>query len=175
MPEAGLLESSPRRGFPRPGPRPMPASSNRSRDMRIGLYGPYGWGNLGDAAIQEAIAESGDPTEAQGIRAGFMEMPTPDRMPAFLGLDADLLGFLWVEEYRVPGVEARLTTIFDPDGRMVGSVVLPNRLRVEEIGADYLLGRASDDLGVEPIGTVEKRDERPGVEEYRPGHGLRRP
>ena len=54
-----------------------------------------------------------------------------------------------MEEYRVPGVEDRVTTIFDPEGRMVGSVTLPRRFRVEEIGVNYLLGRASDELGVE--------------------------
>ena len=78
------------------------------------------------------------------------EAPIPEFHPAYEAIYADVTGCLWVEETRVPGGDtARHTTIFDPEGRMIGSVVLPDGLRVEQIGEDYVLGRWTDDLGVE--------------------------
>ena len=48
-------------------------------------------------------------------------------------------------------------TVFDPDGEMAGSVVLPDGLEIEEIGTSYILGRYTDDLGVEYIRMHELR------------------
>jgi hypothetical protein len=38
---------------------------------------------------------------------------------------------------------------------MVGSLALPSRLRILEIGEDYLLGRHADELGVEYLHLYE--------------------
>jgi len=101
------------------------------------------------AIMEEMIDDTDDNDQARQFRRMFREAPVPEFHPALGAIYADVLGFLWVEEYRLPGENTRATTIFDPEGRMVGSVVLPNRFRVEEIGEDYLLGRSSDELGVE--------------------------
>lgn len=102
------------------------------------------------AALMEGMAEeAGDDDQAREFRRMFQEAPIPDFHPAYGDIYADALGFLWVEEYRLPGDEVRHTTIFDPEGRMVGSVVLPDAFRVAEIGKDYILGRYADDMGVE--------------------------
>ena len=42
-------------------------------------------------------------------------------------------------------------TIFDPEVVMLGQVRLPPAVSIVEVGSDYLLGRAWDDLGVERI------------------------
>lgn len=39
--------------------------------------------------------------------------------------------------------------MFDRDGRVLGFVETPHGLRVHEIGEGYILGRATDDFGVE--------------------------
>jgi hypothetical protein len=102
------------------------------------------------AAVMEEMADDAESDDqTRQFRRMFREAPIPETHPAHGAIYADALGYLWVEEYRLPGDDVRHTTIFDDEGRMVGSVVLPNRFRVEEIGADYLLGRASDELGVE--------------------------
>ena len=65
----------------------------------------------------------------------------------------DATGHLWVREYDFPREErpVPLWTVFDPDGRVLGFVETPPGLGILEIGEDYILGRAEDDLGVESI------------------------
>jgi hypothetical protein len=102
------------------------------------------------AALMETMAEEADDTDrAREFRRMFREALIPEFHPAYGDIYADALGFLWVEEYRHPGDETRLTTIFDLEGRMVGSVIIPDGLRIFEMGDDYILGRYADDLGVE--------------------------
>lgn len=76
-----------------------------------------------------------------------------DTFPAFSSFIADAAGHLWVREYDFPG-EARpapLWTVFDPGGRVLGYIETPRGLRIFEIGADYILGRMRDELGVESV------------------------
>lgn len=101
------------------------------------------------AVMEDMLDDAQDSNQEREFRRLFRDSPIPENHPAYGSIHADRLGCLWVEETRVPdGPEARLTTIFDPDGRMVGSVVLPEGLLVWEIGEDYVLGRTVDDLGV---------------------------
>lgn len=41
--------------------------------------------------------------------------------------------------------------VLDPEGRVVGSVLLPEGLEVLEIGEDYVLGMHTDELGIQRI------------------------
>jgi len=102
-----------------------------------------------DAVMADMIDQADDSDQVRQYRRLFREAPLPEFHPAYGFIYADALGFLWVEEARVPGEETRFTTIFDPKGRMVGSVILPNRFQAFEIGEDYVLGRSVDELGVE--------------------------
>lgn len=88
---------------------------------------------------------------AQRLRQGTRELPVAELRPPFGALEADLLGYLWVEEHRLPGDEVREYTIFDPEGRLTGAITLPEGLAPFEIGADYLLGLNRDELGVEYV------------------------
>ena len=62
------------------------------------------------------------------------DMPLVEAFPAFGRALVDRLGYLWVEEYRLPGEEHRLWTVFDPEGRALGLVEMPGTFRVREIG-----------------------------------------
>jgi hypothetical protein len=104
-----------------------------------------------ESVIQEEIAETGDPARAPEIRAGFEEMPLPETMPAFAGLDVDAQGFLWVERYRGPGDEGPEYEILDPEGQWVGRISLPQEVEILEIGTDYLLVLQRDELEVEYV------------------------
>ena len=42
-------------------------------------------------------------------------------------------------------------TVFDPDGRVLGFLETPAGLAIFEIGDDYILGLARDDLGVQSV------------------------
>lgn len=64
----------------------------------------------------------------------------------------DALDHLWIREYDLPREErpAPLSTVFDPEGHVLGLVETPAELlRIHEIGEDYILGTAWDELGVE--------------------------
>jgi hypothetical protein len=105
-----------------------------------------------DALMEEGAENAATSEQARTFRRMLRDAPVPEFHPAYQAIYADAMGCLWVEETRVPGGDTtRHTTIFDPEGRMVGSVVLPDGFRVEQIGMDYVLGRWADDLGVEYV------------------------
>ena len=106
--------------------------------------------------------------------------PTDDRWAALDSLSIaedfllDDLGFLWVRRGPSPsegdeGLTSEFTDytgrqwtilrpsglhdVFRPDGVYLGTVQLPHDLEVHEIGADYVLGVAKDDLDIEYVRT----------------------
>lgn len=87
------------------------------------------------------------------LREMYGDVPVAETFPAFDRVVADALGHLWVREYDLPGEERAkpLWTVFDPDGRVLGFVETPPGLRIHEIGEDHILGRSTDDVGVEYV------------------------
>ena len=93
---------------------------------------------------------------SRGASANFVTAleahPVPESFPAFSAIEVDFLGNLWVREYNLPGEQGRaLWSVFDPDGLVLGFVETPPELVIYEIGDDYILGKATDDLGVEYV------------------------
>ena len=89
----------------------------------------------------------------QDLRRRWESVPVAEHFPVFKSLMSDVLDHLWVEEYEFPG-EGRpgsLWTVFDSEGRVLGLVETPEGLWIWEIGEDYILGRADDELGVESV------------------------
>ena len=104
--------------------------------------------------FEENLARSSVPEQVVNVlREAFPNVPLVDRFPAFDGILVDGLDHLWVHEARLTGTElpAPLWTVFDPEGRVLGLVETPDGLTILEIGADYILGRTTDDLGVESV------------------------
>lgn len=99
--------------------------------------------------IDEQVAELDDPSRAPALRSALRDMPTPETMPAFQGLVVDAEGFLWVEDFRRPGVGLRSWTVFDAEGTPRSRLSLPASNRVLEIGRDYVMAVFEDHLGVE--------------------------
>jgi hypothetical protein len=85
-------------------------------------------------------------------------MSYPETMPAHGDLLVDRAGNLWVSEFRVTPDDPGSWTVFDPEGRMLGTVATPARFRVFDIGDDYVLGVWRDDVDVEHVRmfTLEK-------------------
>ena len=104
---------------------------------------------------QAAAADPGGVTaETPGqLRDFYRDVPLPDTHPAFVTAMADALDHLWVQEDNLPGEGGTnsLWTVFDPEGRVLGFMETPAGLRIHEVGEDYILGRATDDLGVEYV------------------------
>lgn len=107
-----------------------------------------------DAEIEERVARIPEEERAERrreLREDFQEIPFPETFPAFAAAMTDLVGHLWVREYEIPGEAGAdpVWTVFDPEGRVLGFVETPGGLDVYEIGEDYILGLATDELGVE--------------------------
>lgn len=78
------------------------------------------------------------------------ERPVADVFPAFTSIMLGTDGRLWVAPYRKPGGEARRWMAFEPDGSFSCHLErVPMGIR--EIGADYVLGVQTDELGVPSV------------------------
>ena len=117
-------------------------------------------------SIQPAPVESGDVAAekqarladrpANDLRASLermlAEMPVPDVMPVFdrilVGDDASV----WVRSYN-PAYEDAPTswTVFDSEGQILAEVSMPAGLEPQQIGRDYVLGVAVDEMDVERV------------------------
>lgn len=107
-----------------------------------------------EQALETILERSGfDAQMLDRIRDAFKDVPVVERFPSFRTLLTDPLDHLWVRETTFPDMDrpAPLWTVFDPVGRALGLIETPAGLTVYEIGADYLLGHATDELGVESV------------------------
>lgn len=114
-----------------------------------------------DAYVEEILSPPypDDWTESQigsylaEARQRYSVAPVVEQFPAFASVMADALDHLWVEEYEIPGEERPgvLWTVFDPEGRVLGFAETPEGMEVYEIGEDYILGRVTNELGVEYV------------------------
>lgn len=109
-----------------------------------------------DAYIERLVSVRPPEQQAErrrDLKGQLSEVPLPETLPAFDEIVADAMGYLWVQEYDLPGQqrESPLWTVFDAEGSVRGFMETPEGLDVYEIGADYILGRATDDLDVEYV------------------------
>lgn len=98
-----------------------------------------------------------DPSRHAQIRSNLEEFPIAETFPAHAEFGFDALGYLWVQGIHglsepPAGTETgNPWSVFDPEGRWLGDVMLPVGLELYEIGADYLLGKVEDDFEVEYV------------------------
>lgn len=116
--------------------------------------------------IERAVAQRlvDEPPERHAmIRAHLGAMDVPETSPAYGRLLVDSEGGLWVSDYSSFPVEPTGWRVFDPEGRLLGPVTVPERFHVHQIGEDWVLGIWRDDLGVEyaRIYGLDKRLEAP--------------
>ncbi|MGD2153322.1 MAG: hypothetical protein PVG79_08630 [Gemmatimonadales bacterium] len=100
---------------------------------------------------QDAIADQEDEIGRTILGRLLDDMPFPETMPAYRRLIVDSEANLWVEEYRRPGDDQPRWTVFDPQGVMLGTVETPPNLEVYQVASDFVLGRRTDELGVESV------------------------
>ncbi|WP_419943057.1 hypothetical protein [Candidatus Palauibacter sp.] len=103
-----------------------------------------------DHHLAERYADNTEEERAEAL-AALEDMPLLEAFPAFGRVLTDSRGYLWVEDYQLPGEPAPAWTVFDPEGRVQGPMDPPSDLSLFEIGEDYVLGRVSDDIGVERV------------------------
>lgn len=110
------------------------------------------------AAVEASLEGMGREWRGR-MEAVYTAMPRPATLPFYSALVADRGGNLWVRDFAVPMEGSATWTVFDPGGRMLGGVAMPARFGPTDIGEDYVLGVAQDELGVEYVQVfrLEKR------------------
>ena len=98
----------------------------------------------------DAEAHAQHPLLARRERS-LREAPHGSTVPFYERILGDDEGNLWVEEFTVPGEPPAGWTVFGTEGRLLGTVDLPEEFRPLHIGSDFVLGVATDDLGVERV------------------------
>lgn len=99
----------------------------------------------------EEFTANDTPQERADFRRTFEALPLLESFPAFSGFVVDQVDHVWVRDFNKPGDDRATWVVFDPKGEAIGRVETPSALEIYEIGADYLLGRARDELNVESI------------------------
>ena len=85
-----------------------------------------------------------------------LTVPYPSHLPAFDRLHADPEGNVWARQQRfgaegIGGATTHEFFVFGADGRFLGMIELSGSLEVYQIGKDFLLGKVSDELGVDRV------------------------
>ena len=79
------------------------------------------------------------------------DMPIPDKRPPSEGFLVDDIGSLWVMPHTEDDDYARVWRVFDADGRLLGSVAMPERFTLFAVSGGRVLGRRRTDLDVEVV------------------------
>jgi hypothetical protein len=96
-------------------------------------------------------AKSLNTTLDSSLVRALEKAPFPTRKPAFGRMLVDQTGALWLSAPRNPPASESTWTVFAPDGTWLGTVMTPEGLRVDEIGADYVLGMYRQRHGQERV------------------------
>lgn len=97
------------------------------------------------------LDKAANPEDQRRIRQMLDQETYPDLLPAHGKIIFDPQGNLWVEPFQLPDQEAIPWMVFDPEGRGLGTISLPGSFVALEIGSDYVLGVAWDELDVQHV------------------------
>lgn len=104
--------------------------------------------------IQLMDAQAGASLPAQ-LRDQMVErinsVTYPSALPFIANILVDDSGHLWVQEQDQPGDRTPHFAVFDPTGRMLGWVDMPDRFRPTQIRGDQVIGVWQDDDDVEYV------------------------
>lgn len=104
-----------------------------------------------NALVDSEVAAITDTDLRREWTAHYARMPAPESVPVYQGLLVDDLGYLWAEHFRVDTAESPTWSVFDPEGAALGTIQTPEGLVIFQIGEDFLIGRMTDELGVEQV------------------------
>jgi hypothetical protein len=103
-----------------------------------------------DAVLADRLREV-RPERRPGTRAFLEEAERPPTRPAYGRFLIDHDDHLWVAAYDVIGRPAPTWYVFAPDGRWLGTVVMPDRFRLLQVGVSWVLGVSQDEVDVEYV------------------------
>jgi hypothetical protein len=101
------------------------------------------------AYVEAALSKLEEQDRLRG-RQIFEGIPSARQIPWISSLMVHDLDQLWVQEYS-PDARSRRWIVFGAAGGLLGSVTLPDGRVVLQIGADFVMGLETDDLGVQHV------------------------
>jgi hypothetical protein len=78
-------------------------------------------------------------------------IPAGETLPAYQRLLQDAEGYLWVESFGWPGENVSAWDVFDEAGKLLGTVRLPPRFRLTQVGKNFVVGVRQDEVDVEHV------------------------
>lgn len=79
------------------------------------------------------------------------KVPYPNRLPPHGSILAADDGGLWVQHVPLPGDQTIRWSVFNPEGRLLGTIAAPPDLQLLQVGPDFVLGLYRDDVGIESV------------------------
>ena len=96
-----------------------------------------------EAEVEREVASNGAKSRPR-VEKYFATITLPKTLPPYRALLVDAHDNLWVQDYARSTPVSVTWTVFDPTGKQLVEVQMPQSLDVYEIGADYVLGRFID-------------------------------
>lgn len=105
---------------------------------------------------QERVRMSNDAIDAYAESRGgsssfWTDLEYPDFLPAYSSLLVDPENNLWVEEFPDPFQTHAVWRVYDVDGNLHTTLVMPEGFELFEVGRDYALGVRKDQFDVESV------------------------
>jgi hypothetical protein len=110
-----------------------------------------------DLSVSESVLadyRSATLDEAGARRRSMLEdqnFPMPTGLPAYTDMRLDPDGALWLKRFVPPWQTTNRWGVISRDGAFLGHVALPESFTLTDLGTDWVLGVATDVLGVERV------------------------
>ncbi|MGH7483455.1 MAG: 6-bladed beta-propeller [Longimicrobiales bacterium] len=132
------------------------------------------WDRYKEEVLQE-LREIGDDGQLRLYRGLYQQdLPLPDSAPAVEAILVDAAGNLWARRFRPFWIDGETDwDVIAPDGRWLTTVHVPQGVAVLQVGADFIVGRRTDELGVEQVVIHELRRARGSAGTARAPSGAR--
>lgn len=99
----------------------------------------------------ELLRSRAPPGGRARVERELADLQVPELRPAYAELLVDSSGNLWIGGWEADGGPATAWTVLDPDGSWLVDVRAPPGLRLHDIGEDWVVGVARDELDVERV------------------------
>ncbi len=99
------------------------------------------------AALENASSDA----EQERVRAMYANRNLPKTLPHFTRFVGGPNGEMWVQVTEARETDSTQFLVVDALGAIKARVIVPRRLRVDQVGPDWILGVARDDLGRETV------------------------
>ncbi len=103
------------------------------------------------ALFTNAILARMRPEARATAEAGWAKMHLPERKPAFERILVDPERNIWLGPTEIYGEPLGPWIIFDGHGRLLGTLAVPAKFHIQDIGVDYVLGVWQNEADVEFI------------------------